>query len=144
MKNLSLNFLPNQNFPCPRNRPSWRVARKSFSQGTTKNKNRPHQPTIKFRWFLPINFLPQLAPPSCNSLPQTTRSGPSTILQDKLFIEQFRSCTTSLTEPALQGEQSGGSSLFVFLHALLERIHLGLAPLLLVAILGQTGLYLAG
>jgi len=31
--------------------------------GTTKNKNRPHQPTIKFMLFLPINFLPLLAPP---------------------------------------------------------------------------------
>jgi len=31
--------------------------------GTTKNKNRPHQPTIKFKRFLPINFLPLPAPP---------------------------------------------------------------------------------
>jgi len=30
---------------------------------TTKNKNRPHQPTIKFMLFLPINFLPLPAPP---------------------------------------------------------------------------------
>jgi len=27
-----------------------------------KNKNRPHQPTIKFTGFLPINFLPLPAP----------------------------------------------------------------------------------
>jgi len=32
-------------------------------RGTTKNKNRPHQPTIKFTRFLPINFLPLSAPP---------------------------------------------------------------------------------
>jgi len=32
-------------------------------RGTTKNKNRPHQLTIKFTSFLPINFLPLLAPP---------------------------------------------------------------------------------
>jgi len=32
-------------------------------RGTTKNKNRPHQPTIKFKGFLPINFLPLPAPP---------------------------------------------------------------------------------
>jgi len=32
-------------------------------RGTTKNKNHPHQPTIKFTRCLPINFLPLLAPP---------------------------------------------------------------------------------
>jgi len=32
-------------------------------QGTTENKNRPHQPTIKFTGFLPINFLPLPAAP---------------------------------------------------------------------------------
>jgi len=34
-----------------------------IDEGTTKNKNRPRQPTIKFTRFLPISFLPLLAPP---------------------------------------------------------------------------------
>jgi len=34
-----------------------------IERGTRKNKNRPHQPTIKFPRFLPINFLPLPAPP---------------------------------------------------------------------------------
>jgi len=34
-----------------------------IEEGQQKNKNSPHQLTIKFTGFLPINFLPQLAPP---------------------------------------------------------------------------------
>jgi len=34
-----------------------------IDRGTTKNKNRPHQLTIKFIGFLPFNFLPLQAPP---------------------------------------------------------------------------------
>jgi len=41
-----------------------------IDEGQQKNKNRPHQPTIKFSGFLPINFLPPLAPPySLTDLP---------------------------------------------------------------------------
>jgi len=38
-------------------------------RGTTKNKNRPHQPTIKFTGFLPIKFLPA----SCTLFPDYFR-----------------------------------------------------------------------
>jgi len=38
-----------------------------IDRGTTKNKNRPHQPTIKFTGFLPINFLPLPAPPEAKA-----------------------------------------------------------------------------
>jgi len=47
----------------------WRVrwmrgkGQKGCYEEETKNKNRPHQPTIKFTAFLPIKFLPLLAPP---------------------------------------------------------------------------------
>jgi len=34
-----------------------------IGEGQQKIKNRPHQPTIKFTQFLPINFLPLPAPP---------------------------------------------------------------------------------
>jgi len=34
-----------------------------IDKGQQKNKNRPHQPTIKLTGFLPINFLPLPAPP---------------------------------------------------------------------------------
>jgi len=34
-----------------------------IEEGQQKNKNRRHQPTIKFMCFLPINFLPLPAPP---------------------------------------------------------------------------------
>jgi len=34
-----------------------------IDEGQQKNKNRPHQPIIKFTQFLPISFLPLPAPP---------------------------------------------------------------------------------
>jgi len=39
------------------------LATRENCRRTTKNKNRPHQPTTKFTGFLPIIFLPLLAPP---------------------------------------------------------------------------------
>jgi len=39
-----------------------------IDRGTTKKKNRPHQPTIKFTGFLPTNFLPLPAPPEAITL----------------------------------------------------------------------------